>query len=71
MRLREILQSIVNDQQAIILDDGVQEWEASRLIEDLPEPKLKISAYFQAGMYIAEIDSKGYLGRVLYKVRQN
>ena len=31
---------------------------------------LKRAAYFQPGMYIAEINEGGYLGTVLYKVKQ-
>ena len=69
MSLKEILQKIVTDQQAILLNDGVQEWEAGALLANLPEPRLKVNAFFQSGMYIAEIDPKGYLGRVLYRVK--
>jgi len=69
MNLKEILQKIVNNQEAITLNDGTQEWEAGTLLNSLPEPKLKVSAYLQNGMYIAEIDPKGYLGRVLYRVK--
>jgi len=69
MSLKEILQSIANDQDDIILIDGSQEWEASTLLKDLPEPKLRVNAHIQRGMYIAEIDPKGYLGRVLYRVK--
>ena len=71
MSLKEILQNIVDDQQTIILHDGVQEWDASTLLTSLAEPRLKVNAHFQAGMYIAEIDPRGYLGRVLYRVKKN
>ena len=69
MSLKEILQKIVNDHEAILLHDGKQEWEASTLLGNLSEPRLKANAYFQSGLYIAEIDPKGYLGRVLYRVK--
>jgi uncharacterized membrane-anchored protein len=69
MSLKEILQKIVDDQKSIILHDGVKEWQANTLLNSLSESKLKINAYFQRGMYIAEIDPKGYLGRVLYRVK--
>ena len=71
MSLKDILQKIVNDRKTIVLNDGAREWEASTLLENLSEPKLSVNAYFQIGLYIAEIDPKGYLGRVLYRVRKN
>jgi hypothetical protein len=70
MSLKDILRKIVDDKSQILLCDSIQEWEASTLLESLSEPRLKTNAYFQAGLYIAEIDPKGYLGRVLYKVKK-
>ena len=69
MNLKDILQKILEDKSPILLCDNIQEWEASVLLEKLSEPRLRTNAYFQAGLYIAEMDSKGYLGRVLYKVK--
>lgn len=69
MSLKEILQKIANDQEAIVLNDGSREWEAGTLLAHLSEPRLRVNAYFQEGLYIAEIDPKGYLGRVLYRVK--
>lgn len=71
MSLKEILQKIANNQEAIILNDGIREWEASALLDNLSEPRLRVNAYFQSGLYIAEVDPKGYLGRVLYRVKKN
>ena len=71
MSLKEILQKIVNDQEEILLNDGTKEWEADMLLTSLPEPRLRVNAYFQSGLYIAEVDPKGYLGRVLYRVKKN
>jgi len=71
MSLKEILQKIVNDQAKILLNDGIREWDASTLLTSLSEPKLRVNAYFQAGLYIAEVDPRGYLGRVLYRVMKN
>ena len=71
MSLKEILQKIVSDHQAILLNDGNQEWEAGALLASLPEPRFKVNAFFQSGLYIAETDPKGYLGRVLYRVKSN
>jgi hypothetical protein len=69
MSLKEILQKIVNDQEEILLNDGTKEWEADMLLTSLPEPRLRVNAYFQSGLYIAEVDPKGYLGKVLYRVK--
>ena len=70
MRLREILQKIVENKDPVLLSDSQQDWEASVLLEKLSEPKLKTEAYLQPGLYIAEINDGGYLGRVLYKIKQ-
>jgi hypothetical protein len=69
LKLKEILQKIVEDKSPILLCDSNREWEASSLLANLSEPMLKTNAYFQSGVYIAEIDPKGYLGRVLFKVK--
>lgn len=52
------------------MSDGDKDWEASDLLNSLSEIKLKRNAYLQPGMYIAEINEGGYLGAVLYKVKQ-
>ncbi len=70
MNLKEILQKIVDSKEPILLCDSNQEWEASLLLERLSEPMLKLKAYIQPGLYIAEINPGGYLGRVLYRVKQ-
>jgi hypothetical protein len=71
MNLKEILQKIANNREAIILNDGTKDWQADTLLTSLPEPKLRVNAYFQDGLYIAEVDPRGYLGRVLYRVMKN
>ena len=70
MHLKEILQKIVESKESVLLSDKQQDWEASVLLEKLSEPVLKTKAYLQPGLYIAEIDDGGYLGRVLYKIKQ-
>ncbi|UCE08889.1 MAG: hypothetical protein JSW07_22150 [bacterium] len=70
MNLKEILQKIVDNKEPILLCDNNQEWEANVLLEKLSEPKLKVDAYLQSGLYIAEINPGGYLGQVLYRVKQ-
>lgn len=69
MQLKEILQKIVNDDESVLLSDSNQDWEAASLLNSLSEPMLKTKAYLQPGLYIAEISEAGYLGRVLYKVK--
>jgi hypothetical protein len=70
MSLKDILTKLVHDKTPILLNDGNKDWEADALLETLSEPMLKRNAYLQPGLYIAEINSGGYLGTVLYKVRQ-
>ncbi len=70
MKLKEILQKMVNDKAPVLLSDKKQDWEAVALLKSLTEPMLKRQVYLQPGMYIAEINDVGYLGRVLYKVKR-
>lgn len=69
MSLRDILSKLVENKTPILLNDGSKDWEAGTLLENLSEPMLKRDAYLQPGLYIAEINSAGYLGQVLYKVK--
>jgi len=69
MSLREILQKIADRRPPFLLCDASGDWEASDLLTRLSEPALMRSAHFQPGLYIAEIDQKGYLGRVLFKIK--
>lgn len=69
MSLREILQKIVEDDEQVLLSDSSKDWEASTLLENLSEPMLRRQAYLQPGLYIAEINDAGYLGTVLFKVK--
>lgn len=70
MSLKEILQKIVESGEAILLSDSTKDWEANELLNGLSERTLKTRAYLQSGLYIAEISEAGYLGRVMYKVKQ-
>ncbi len=69
MSLKEILQKIVANGDAIWLSDKEKDWEASELLRGLSERVLKTPAHLQQGMYIAEISPAGYLGRVMFKVK--
>ncbi|MFB0566536.1 MAG: hypothetical protein ACETWK_12780 [Candidatus Aminicenantaceae bacterium] len=70
MSLKEILEKIVEDDEPVLLSDNKKDWEASVLLESLSEPMLKRRAHLQPGLYIAEINDSGYLGQVLYRVKQ-
>jgi hypothetical protein len=70
VQLKEILQKMINDKAPVLLSNNHQDWEATALLKSLSEPMLKRQVYLQPGMYIAEINYGGYLGRVLYKVKR-
>jgi hypothetical protein len=70
VQLKEILQKMINDKAPVLLSNNHQDWEATALLKSLSEPMLKRQVYLQPGMYIAEINDGGYLGRVLYKVKR-
>lgn len=70
MSLKDILQKLVSEKAPVLLADGQNEWEAAALLEKLSGPHLETSAHIQPGLYIAEINQAGYLGRVLYKLKQ-
>lgn len=69
MNLKDILEKLVKDNDPILLSDHNKDWEASALLDNLSEPMLKRQAYFQPGLYIAEINNSGYLGQVLFRVK--
>ena len=71
MSLRDILEKLVEKSAPILLSDSNnKDWEAGALLERLSEPMLRRRAHFQPGLYIAEISDGGYLGTVLFKVKQ-
>jgi len=70
MSLKEILQKIAKDEDPVLLSEGEEDWEARTLLENLSEPMLKRQAYFQPGLYIAEISDAGFLGQVMYRIKQ-
>jgi hypothetical protein len=69
MSLKEILQNLVEKQEPILLSDSEKDWEAGELLSKLSERTLKTQAHLQHGLYIAEINDGGYLGRVMFKVK--
>ena len=70
MILREILQEMVNDGNTARLSSGNGATEAATLLKTLSEPMLNRRAHLQPGLYIAELDENGYLGRVLLRFAQ-
>ena len=68
MVLKEILEKLIADKEPVLLSDGNKNWEPKDLIDNLSNIYLKREAYMQKGMYIAEIDPKGYLGAVMFKI---
>lgn len=70
MQLKDILKKFVEDDELVLLSDNGQDWTAGDLLNSLSEPVLKIEAHLQSGLYIAEINDRGYLGRVLYKIKR-
>ncbi len=70
MLLKEILQKMVAKDEPVLLSDSCRDWEVEDLLNHLSEPMLKRQVHLQPGLYIAEINDAGYLGRVLYKVKQ-
>lgn len=70
MSLREILENIVENGNSVLLCDNNKDWEASELLQNLAEMRLKIQAHMVPGLYIAEINDSGYLGQVLYRIKR-
>ncbi|MDO9548722.1 MAG: hypothetical protein Q7J65_07170 [Candidatus Marinimicrobia bacterium] len=70
MSLQEILKKIVENNYPILLADSDKEWEADALLTTLSAPALKLSAHMQSGLYIAEVNEGGFLGRVLYRIKR-
>ena len=70
MQLKDILKKFVEDDELVLLSDNGQDWTAGDLLNSLSDPVLKIEAHLQPGLYIAEINDGGYLGRVLYKIKR-
>jgi len=67
MNLKEVLQKLVDDGNSVLLNDGEKISNADDLLSTLSEPILNRKAFIQPGLYIAEINDAGYLGKVLYK----
>lgn len=67
MNIKEILEKLNDEGNSILLSDGDKVSSARELLDSLSELNLNRKAHLQPGLYIAEIDDGGYLGKVLYK----
>jgi len=69
MKLKEVLEIIVNDNKPVLLVAGNEEYEACNLLNSLEDRKLNRNVYVNS-LYIAEIKEDGYLGNLLYKFKE-
>jgi hypothetical protein len=67
MNLKEVLEKLVVDGNSVLLNDGDKISSADDLLQSLSDLTLNRKAHLQPGLYIAEINDAGYLGKVLYK----
>lgn len=70
MSLKDILQKIVENKETILLSDSERDWHAGDLLSGLSDRMLRKPAHLQQGLYIAEINDGGYLGRVMFRIKQ-
>ena len=71
MTLRDILQQMVDEKNTSMLSSGNGATDAGTLLQTLSNPMLAAQAHMQPGLYIAEINPDGYLGRVLLRFERN
>jgi hypothetical protein len=69
MSLKEALEKIINDSQAVLLRDSRREWEAADLLASLSPGTLKRPVHMLSGVYIAALAESGLMGEVLYRLR--
>lgn len=67
MTIGEILQKMVDEGDVEKLSSSNGPVKATDLLQTLSPPVLATQAHIQPGLYIAEINEQGYLGRVLFK----
>lgn len=70
MFLKDLLEKMTNENMPYLLCKNDQEVEAGSLLESLSAPMLKKRVHLVPGLYIAEISDAGYLGGVLFKLKQ-
>jgi hypothetical protein len=70
MNLKELLTRMVEKKAGLILTSPRGSFSPQALLNTLPQTSLNTPAYYQPGLYIAEINASGYLGAVMYKVEK-
>ncbi len=65
--LREVLQTMVDNNEQVSLNDGKAKWDAATLLSTLSEGRLMTKVH-KTPMYIAMVDEGGYMGEVLYRL---
>jgi len=71
MTLQEILIRLDENGDDITLSSSSGVYTASGLLASLPLARLNTRAHVQPGLYIAEVDDKGYMGAVMYRFSEN
>lgn len=69
MSLKEILQKLAGEENMILYDNDKTPSQAAVLLTSLSERMLNKKAHLQPGMYIAEINDKGYLGNIIFRFK--
>ena len=69
MTLKDVLTGLANTHQNLLLSSTEGSFTPAGLLDTLSETKLKTQAHYQPGLYIAEINEAGFLGAVLFKVK--
>jgi hypothetical protein len=67
--LKEILQRLADEGNTVIFDNDKSPADVTVLLNTLSERMLMKKAHLQPGMYIAEINDKGYLGSIIYRFK--
>jgi len=70
MLLKDLLEKMITENMPFSLIRNEQETDAGSLLESLSVPMLKKRVHLVPGLYIAEISDAGYLGGVLFKLKQ-
>ncbi len=69
MVLKDVLQTMVENDEQVLLNDGKSMYEAANLLSDLSDRHL-LRKVHKTPMYIALVDEGGYMGEVLYRLKQ-
>jgi hypothetical protein len=69
MCLKEILQKLAGEEDMKLYDNDKTPAQAAVLLTTLSERMLNKKAHLQPGMYIAEINDKGYLGNIMFRFK--